>query len=51
MLRYYMTPQTREMLIAESKRLVEERARKRREGESQRAGGDAKMRAADRPSS
>ncbi len=30
-LRYYMTAQTRDLLIAESKRLVEERARKRRE--------------------
>jgi hypothetical protein len=31
MLRYYTTAQTRDMLIAESKRLLEERARKRRE--------------------
>ena len=33
MLRYYMTPLTREILIAESKRRVEERTRSRREGD------------------
>ncbi len=31
MLRYYTTAQTRDMLIAESKRLLEERARKRQQ--------------------
>lgn len=35
MLRFYLTPQTREMLIAESKRLVAERQKKRREGRPQ----------------
>lgn len=33
MLRYYMTPLTREMLIAESKRLVAERSHWRNDGD------------------
>ncbi len=35
MLRFYLTPQTRDMLIAESNRLVAERQKKRRESRPQ----------------
>ncbi len=35
MLRFYLTPQTRDMLIAESNRLVAERQKKRLEGRPQ----------------